>query len=698
MSIIQRIRERGAWIVFGIIALALIAFILQDSSFRGGGMFSNTTTLAKVNGEEIDRNDFEAKMEMLNQMNGGQIQREQLMPSVWNMVVEQTVMQQEFQKLGISFGSKELNNMLFGSNPPQWLRQGFTDPNTGVYDSVKVRQQFVEMKKRPNDPQVKQFWTAYIQPTIDQALQEKYQNLLTKAVYVPKWMGEKYNADNNSFSNIRFVSVPYGSVDDAAVKVTDEEINAYVKKHEKEFTVKEASRSIAYVSFSAAPTAQDSAVVYQQLESLKTEFAATDNAQQFINMKGSETPFHDGYVTASNLKVPNADVIKQLPLNEVYGPYVDGTNYTIAKMVGKRMMPDSVKVRHILINFGTNGLADSTAKKRIDSIATAIKGGADFNQMVLQYSDDPGSKDKAGEYEFSSLQFPVLSKEFADVAFYGNAGDKKTVKVENSKYTGYHYIEVLQQKNMQDAYKIAYVSKPILPSDETVNAANTQAQQFAAAVKDRKSFDALAEKDKTPVLVANDIKELDYVINGLGSNRQFVRWIYENDVDDISEPTQMDDRIVVAVITSVNKPGLMNAASARPMAEPFIKNEKKAKIIIDTKIKGQTLEAIAQAANSTVTTADSLTFNGFVPNVGNEPKLIGAAFNKSLQNKISGPIAGNGGVYVLTVSSIGAQPGMADVEMIRQSLMSNIQSQMGYRAMGALKESATIKDYRSKFY
>lgn len=698
MSIIQRIRERGAWIVFGIIALALIAFILQDSSFRGGGMFNNTTTLAKVNGEEIDRNDFEARMEMLNQMNGGQIPREQLMPSAWNMVVEQTVMQQEFKKLGITFGSKELNNMLFGSNPPQWLRQGFTDPATGVYDSVKVKQQFVEMKKRPNDPQVKQFWQAYIEPTVEQALQEKYQNLLVKAVYVPKWMGEKYNADNNSFSNIRFVSVPYGSIDDATVQVTDDEINAYVKKHEKEFTVKEGSRSISYVAFNAAPTSQDSAVVYQQLESLKPEFAATENAQQFINMKGSETPYHDGYVTASNLKVPNADVIKQLPVNEVYGPYVDGTNYTIAKMVGKRMMPDSVKVRHILVNFGGNGVADSTAKKRIDSIAAAIKNGADFNQLVLQYSDDPGSKDKAGEYEFSSLQFPNLSKEFAEVAFYGNTGDKKTVKVENSAYTGYHYIEVLQQKNMQDAYKIAYVSKPIMASDETINIAHTQAQQFAAAVKDRKTFDALAEKEKLPVLVANDIKELDFVINGLGNNRQFVRWVYDNKVDEVSEPTQMDDRIVVAVVTAVNKPGLMSAASARPMAEPFIKNEKKAKIIIDTKIKGTTLDAIAQSANTTVTSADSLSFNGFVPNVGNEPKLIGAAFNKSLLNKLSTPIAGNGGVYVLSVLNIGAQPGMADVEMIRQSLINNIQSQLGYRSMGALRQAATIKDYRSKFY
>src|SRR6476660_641292 len=140
MSVIQRIRDKGAWIIFAIIALALIAFILQDSSFRRGNMFTNTTTIGKVNGEKIERTDFETNMELINQANGGQITREQLIPSVWNMMVEQKVMQQEYNKLGLAFTGRELSDLLFGNNPPQWYVQAFTDPNTGQVDMNRARQ------------------------------------------------------------------------------------------------------------------------------------------------------------------------------------------------------------------------------------------------------------------------------------------------------------------------------------------------------------------------------------------------------------------------------------------------------------------------------------------------------------------------------------------------------------------------------
>lgn len=699
MSVIQSIRDKGAWIIFAIIALALIAFILQDASFRKGSMFSDTTTLAKVNGSKIERTYFEERMELINQMNGGQISREQLMPSVWNMVVEQKVMEQEYDKLGITFTVKELNDLLFGTNPPQWLRQRFTDPNTGMYDEAKARQELAEVKKRPNDPQVKQYYDVFIQPTIEQTLRQKYQALIAQAVYVPKWMAEKNNADNNSIANISYVYAAYSSVSDSSVIVSDDDVKAYVQKHAKEFEQKEESRSISYISFDAFPSAQDSSNLLQQMNALKTEFATTADAKQFVSARGSEMPFTDAFITSTNLKVPNADTIKKLAVGEVFGPYVDGNNFTLARMVEKRTMPDSVKVRHILVKFGEGGLTDSAAKKRIDSIAAAAKSGADFNNLVLQFSDDPGSKSKGGEYEFASLQFSNLSKEFAEVAFYGNTGDKKVVKVENSSYSGYHYIEVMQQKNIQTAYKVAYMSKAIVPSDETVNAANNAAQQFAANTKDKKSFDDNAAKQNKTVLVANDIKELDYNVGNLGSNRTFVRWVYENDVNDISEPTQIGDRFIVAIITSVNEKGLMSVQAARPLTEQFIRNEKKAKIIIDTKMKGGSLDAMAQAIGQPVQRADSLSFGGFIPGVGNEPKVLGAAFNKDLQGKVSGPIAGANGVYAIKVENIGAKPAMgADVESQRQAAMANLKGQISYRAMDALRQAADVKDYRNKFY
>jgi peptidyl-prolyl cis-trans isomerase D len=404
------------------------------------------------------------------------------------------------------------------------------------------------------------------------------------------------------------------------------------------------------------------------------------------------------------MQVPNADSIKSLANGQVYGPYIDGKNYVLAKMIDRRTMPDSVKVRHILIKSGERGqqlLADSIAKKRIDSITGAIKGGADFNAMVQQYSDDPGSKNTKGEYEFTSQQFASLSKEFAEVAFYGQTGDNKVVKVENQAYNGYHYIEVLQQKKIEPAYKVAYLSKPIDASQETINNANNLASQFAANSRNKKQFNDNATKQHLQVLSAADIKENDYTIAGLADNRQFVRWVYENGTGDVSEPYEMVDRYIVAVITGASDKGIMSVAQARATAEPLIINEKKAQQIIRTKFKGgNTIEAVAQSAGQTVMRADSVSFaQPFIQNVGNEPKITGVAFNKSLQGKVSEPIAGNTGVFVIKGERISAA---ANTNMKAEDLRKQLEMQQkqmgGYRSMEALKKAANIKDNRFDFY
>ncbi len=698
MSVIQSIRDKGAWIVFGIIALALIAFILQDASIGRGSIFGNKTSVGSVNGDEIDQKDYEARMDLINTMNGGQIPREQLVPNVWNMMVEEKVLHQQYDNLGIKFTSKELNEVLFGANPPQWMQQSFTDPNTGVYDAAKARQQFAEMKKRPNDPQVQQVWDVYIQPTIDQSLRAKYQTLITQAIYIPKWMAEKNETDNNAIANVSYVYTPYTSLPDTGFTVSDDEIRTYMKKNAKEFETKEETRSISYVSFNASPSREDSLAAYRQVYDLKPEFESTSDVKAFLGTKGTEKPYEDAFVTSSNFSGPNSDVIKSLADGQTFGPYVDGTNYTVAKLVGRRTLPDSVKVRHILIKTGEGGVSDSLAKARIDSIQSAINGGANFAALVMQYSDDAGSKEKGGEYEFASSQFPGLSKEFAEVAFYGSKGEKKVVKVDNQAYSGYHYIEVMDQKNIQPAFKVAYLSKPILASQETVSTANSEAQKFAADVKDLKSFEAKAAAQKLSTLTASDIKEIDYNVGALGSSRELVRWVYSNEVGEISEPMEMGDRFIVAVITNINEPGIMSVQSARPMVEHFIRNEKKAKQILN-KMKGNSLEAVAQASGMQVQRADSLSFSGFFPNVGNEPKVQGAAFNKNLQNKVSPAIAGATGVFVIRGEGIAAKASLStDFNATRQSTVSNMKGQVGYRSMDALRKSAKVKDNRRNFY
>jgi peptidyl-prolyl cis-trans isomerase D len=696
MSVIQTIRDRGTWIIFVIIALALIAFILQDGANRGGTAFSNTSVITKVNGTAIQRGDFEEKLKMAETMYGAQgATREQLIGNVWNQEVESVVLAQEYEKLGLVVSAKELNDVMFGQNSP--LRQEFTDPATGEFKVDDAKRAFAQIKKSKNADQIKMINAGYIEPTIQNTLRNKYQNMLVQSVYVPKWLVEKQEADNNAIANISYVYYPYVAIADSLAKVSDEEINAYVKKHPTEFQKTEETRTINFVSFNAGPSGSDSANTLNQINTLKNDFASSTDAKAYLGKVGTEMPYYDSYFSRNKMQMAQKDSIIKTPVGGIYGPYLDGNSYVLAKMIGVKQWPDSVKVRHILI--GTVDprsqqmmRQDSTAKNLADSIENAIKAGADFNLLVAKYSDDQGSRDKGGVYDY----FPQgqMVGAFNDFAFDKPVGTKGVVKTE----FGYHYMEVLGQKNPNPAYKIAYLAKPIIASNETVSIANTAASQFVANSKNSKQFVDNATKQNLSIMTAAEIKENDFTINSIGSTRSLVRWIYEKKAGDISEPTEIGDRYIVAIIAAVNKAGLMSAAEARPLIEGVVRNEKKAKQIIETKMKGKTLDEISKATSSPVLRADSLGFAAsFVTGVGSEPKVVGAAFNKSLQGKVSELIAGSNGVFAVQGEMIGAKPNASLPDAVKQGLLQTRKMSV-YRSAEALRKSATIKDFRSTFY
>jgi peptidyl-prolyl cis-trans isomerase D len=695
MSVIQSIRDRGAWIVFGIIALALIAFILQDGvrSGRGG---SNGTTLGKVNGETIDRSDFEEKLTMFGR---GQ-QREQLIAQLWEQEVNTRIMQQEYNKLGLVVSQKELSDILFGDNSP--LKKEFTDPQTGIFDVEKAKQAFAQLKKSKNSQQLQGVVEGYINPAVQQQLQQKYQALLQGSMYVPKWMVDKEQADNNLVSAVSYVFVPYTSIPDNEVKVSDDDIMRYAKKHRSEYEKEEETRSISFVSFDATASAADSAAVRSQLNVSKNDFAVTPDPVNFFTKTSSELPYYNSYISKKDIKQAYIDSIVKVPVGSVYGPYTDGNNMVLAKVVGAKQIPDSAKVRHILVSThqpdqesGTlmRVREDSSARKRMDTVEALLKSGKNFDSVCLVYSDD-GSKTKGGVYDYFTSGRMVPA--FNDFSFDKPVGSKGVIETEY----GYHYVEVLGQKGSGPAYKIAYLAKPIIVSNETDGAASNAAARFAATAKGKKQFDENAAKLLKQSVPSGELKENDYTVNGLGDSRQLVRWVYDHNVGDITDqPVRVADKYVVAIITSISKPGLPSAGILRPLVETLVRNEKKARIIIDTKMKGNNLQSYASSSATTIQKADSLLFsNAFIPGIGSDPKFTGAAFNKDYQNKVTDVIAGTTGVFTLQINKISANANASDNSTtIRQTILQNQRMAM-YRGMEALRKAAKIKDYRSKFY
>jgi peptidyl-prolyl cis-trans isomerase D len=353
-----------------------------------------------------------------------------------------------------------------------------------------------------------------------------------------------------------------------------------------------------------------------------------------------------------------------LPVGDIYGPYYENGSYKLTKIVDKKTLPDSVKLRHILVRTKERDkevLSDSAAKSRIDSAVAAIKGGAKFDSIVMIYSEDgEENKKKGGEYTFTLQNRPGIAKEFGDFIFEGKTGESKVVKVSNDNYSGYHYIEILEQKGTAPAVQLATIAKNLVPSDSTVNAIYGKANEFAGKNATAAEFESAIKKQNLDRRIGDNIKVTNFMITGLGPAREVIKWAFEHKVGDVSPVFQLgDQRYVVAKLVSEQDKGMIAITPGnRPQLEQKVREEMKADIIMK-KVNGSTsLDAVAQKTGQAVQQADSVVLGGaYVPNLGYEPKVVGYTFDASFQpNTLSPGIKGLGGVYYITVLNKNINP------------------------------------------
>jgi peptidyl-prolyl cis-trans isomerase D len=702
MSIIQKIRDKAAVLLTTMIAISLIGFLVQDAFIgKSGNMFDGQATAAgTINGKKIDIVEFNNKVNLVEQnyrqqgMQTNEMMTQSIIENVWNSYIQEEIVKSEASKLGLAVTPKEMGAVLFSDDAPQEFKQLFPDAKTGGFDINAAKTWFNNLKKSTKQEDVANITAQLIDPIEINLLTQKYTSLFTQGSYVPKWMLEKMNADNASFASVSYVGVPYTAIADSTVKVTDAEISEYVQKHKDEFK-QDHVKSIAYVAFDANPTVADSQKVVNQLLGLKADFLSASDAKAFVTRNNTQLPFFDGFVLRSKLQMSAKDAIMAMPVGEVYGPYLDGGAFVLAKKIEKRTMPDSVKCRHILVGVvdpqtGQMRRTDSAAKKTIDSLFAVLKTGGDFATLALAYSDDQGSKANGGEYNFSSVDMN-LDKDFSNFIFNKPTGSREVVKTA----FGYHIIEVLNQRNFEEAYKVAYLSKPVVPSEETDITASSAATQFAAKAKDIKSFDEAATQMKLNKNTADNIKELDYTAGNLQS-RSLVKWIFENETGKVSEPFDLKDQYVVAVIINEIQEGVQPPAVARVLVEPTLRNKKKAEQLAAKAGSEKNLEKLATILGGAAGKIDTLRFSDpFVQNLGTESKVIGAAFNKKNLSNTSGAIDGQNGVYFIRVDQVGALPSAAvDLNGQKKALEGQIKQYAGYSTMESLKKSTKIVDKR----
>lgn len=715
MSVIQDIRDKYAKLTVILIALALVGFILTDyfsSQSRGGNSLPNT--IGVVNGKKILFDEFNDKVNQEEEslksqgypQNGALNQ--QALDKAWNQEINQILLTQSFKSLGVAVGKKELNDLLYGTNPSPVARQYLSNPKE-PYNPATVQQTIAQIRKSGDNNQKTQL-NQLLNNMVLERQYEKFNACFSNSLNTPKWLIEKQNADNSRIAKISYVKEAYSVVPDSTIKITDSEIADYIKKYPKQFKQTE-SRSIAYVTFSASPSASDSATALAAIMQLKEKLATADSVPLFLASEGAA--YFDGYMNGSTVQIPVKDSIFRLPVGGVFGPYLDANSYVVARMMGSKILPDSVKCRHVLVStdIANGGYADSVASVKIDSIKNALQGGANWAQLVNQYNpQSDGSRQTSGEMTFSSTQIQNegFAPEFGKfILFDGKPGERKVVKTS----FGYHYIEIQAFIKPTLHYKVAYLPREIVASQETDNAALNQANEFAAESQDQKAFEANYEKKwKAQGRVRNlapGIAAWSSEISGLGVSRSFVRAIYDAELGEVLKPERIDNNYVVAAVTEVLEEGTLSVDKARGSIEPLLRNRRKATILQNKVGAISTLEAAATAlGGKAIEVADSLRISGGQnPSLGFEPRVIGAAFNPANAGKVvNTAIPGLNGIYVVRVEQQGTTPVTAgDIQDQRKARTEQAKQALNNQysqnnPVGILRNAAEIKDYRSKRY
>ncbi|PRZ26513.1 peptidylprolyl isomerase [Flavobacterium granuli] len=696
MAVLSKIRQRSA-LMIAVIALALFAFIIGDL-FKSGSFDSTSKDVGSINGKDISFEDFRIKVGNVEKSGQG-ITATAAANRVWDQEVTIALLSSEFDKIGLRVGEKHLMEVLkadqnIGRNP-MFLNAA------GIFDLAKFKEYF---KANPAQAQFLK------DREKDAELNAKYQiyNTLIKAsAFTTESEGKlKYEMEANKV-NFAYVAGLYSTIKDSDVKVTDAEILDYMKKNKKKFKADE-TREVEYVLIEDKASAADEAEVKSRITALLSGsvvynqatgkndtlagFKAAKNTIEFVN-SNSDVPYDSTYVAKKDLPAVDADRLFNLAPGEVYGPYMFGKYYCISKSMGKKAGV-SAKASHILISYEGTQVPNKKekrtkeeAKAKAEAILAQVNANPDSFLMLAFTNSDDSSAQQGGDLGY--FEQNQMVKPFNDFVFNNGIGKVGLVETD----FGFHIIKITDK---QDGIRLATVAQKVEASEATSDKIFTEATKFEMDAAD-KDFNKVAKEMKLTVAAPVTVAAMDENFGPLGNQRAIVRWAFEGDskVGTVKRFEVANIGHVIAKVKSIDDSGLVSVTQARPYVESILKNKKKAELI-KAKMTGSSLEAIAKTVGATVLQAADVTMdNPMLTGVGLEPKVVGNAFALAA-NKLSAPIEGNTGVYVVKNISTVKAPALKDHAPYVAKLKAQSAGDVN-RVLPALKNSAEIKDNRKQF-
>ena len=667
MAVLSKIRQRSFFLII-IIALALFSFVLADV-IQSGTFSSGANDVGSVNGTDIEAQQFMQNVAMIEKQGQG-TSTTQAMNSAWEQEVRRIILTEEFDKLGLKIGSEQLINVI-KQNPnlaqnPQFLNAA------GQFDENKFKESLKGIKNAPDQTQWLQ-WKEFEKNIERYAVEQMYNTMIKSGVYTTKAEGKfQYKLENDK-ADFDYVTVAFSTVNDDQVKVTDAEIIDFMKKSPKKYK-SDNTTSIDFVLVENKPSKEDEQAMLSSIGEVRAKFDST-------------------YLAKKDLPLDYQEALFNLPVGGIYGPYVFNGHQCISRMIAKKGNA-SAKASHILLAY--KGAPQSTATRTKeeaqalanDLLAQAKANPGNFAMLAMTNSDDPGSKNNGGEYD--NITPGQMVPQFNDYVFNNAIGSIGVVETD----FGFHVIKVTDK---YDAVLMGTVAQKVQPSEATIDAIYTKASQLEADANENLDFAALAKKAGLEVIPATNLKGFDEYVQGVGSQREIIRWSFNKDTEigDVRR-FEVPQGFVIAKLKDRNESGLLPLDIAKQSVEPIIKNQKKAEII-KKKMSGSSLEAVAKASGATVQPATGVSLKmPVLPNIGNEPKVVGKAFGLAA-GKTSEIIEGNSGMFMVRAKAVTKAPEVPSyTTYITQDRTQN-QSYGVSKAYTALKDKADIKDNRANF-
>ncbi|WP_181304845.1 peptidylprolyl isomerase [Rufibacter sp. XAAS-G3-1] len=701
MALINKIREKSGFAI-GAIAIGLLIFIvLGDLLGPNSRLFGNDMVVGEVAGHEVSVQEFEAMFEEARNNYASQYGRQpseaetaSLREQTWNQLVFKYAFEEEFEKVGLGISEDEQVDMVQGRNVHPALKQMFTDPQTGQFNVEQVKQTLRNLGSMP--PEQQAAWRKYEQDLATDRLRNKYYNLFTFSNYVTTEEAKRFNAEQNTKASITSLFVPYFSIADSTVKVTDDQLSEYLNKNKKKFEVEEG-RSITYVTVPVSASGEDSADYSKETAELAARFAATENDSLFVKAE-SDTPFNPAYVPANEL--PEELKTQTLEQGKLYGPFAQNGNFSLYKIMDvKEGGPASVRASHILIKpDNTTPEAKAAAKAKAQGILNQIKGGANFAQLAAQHGTD-GTASMGGDLGWftEGRMVPAFEK-----AVFSAPGVGLLPNLVETDY-GYHIVKITEPKTTK-TYQVAQVTRALTPSDNSREFAFGRAGAIAANSSDLESFNkAVASEKGVMKAEAKNITAADRAVNNLQNARELVRWAFSEDTKEgsVSPVITMDDQYVVAVLTGKREKGTAKVEDVREELTALVRNELKAEKIKDklASLSGP-LDQIAgkYGPDAIVRPANDVTLGAAnIPGLGFEPVVVGKAFGLKPGQRTA-PIDGEGGVVIVELASISPATPVADVASIKQQLQGTRAGRVQGALYEAVRKNAKIEDNRVRFF